>query len=120
MSNARNLANLSGTNKKQIAKAWVIFDGKTGSTATIKDSYGIQSVVRNGTGDYTITFSSAFPNTNFCMVSSCKGESSIGIYASEHLTVAATTTTIRIQTWYGYAAGALLDSSRINLAFFSD
>lgn len=120
MSNARTLANLAKAGTPQVAKAWVKFDGKTGSTATINDSYGISSVVRNGTGDYTITFSTAFANTNYVMVASCKGESSIGIYASQHLTVAPTTTTIRIQTWYGYAAGSQLDSAAINLAFYSN
>ena len=119
MSNARNLADLAGTSKKQLAKAWVKFDGKTGSTATVKDSYGITSVVRNSTGDYTVTFSSAFANTNYLMVASCKGDSSIGIYASEHLTVSPTTTTIRVQTWYGYASASLLDSPAISLAFYS-
>lgn len=139
MSNARNLADsarvvlgslaskstvgsadITDTVKKQFAKAWVKFDGKTGSTATVIDSFGITSVVRNSTGDYTVTFSTAFANTNFAMVASCKGESSIGIYASQHLTVSPTTTTIRIQTWYGYAAGSLLDSSAISLAFYSN
>ena len=39
MSNARNLADLSAINKKQLAKAWVKFDGKTGAVATVKSSF---------------------------------------------------------------------------------
>jgi len=41
-----------------VAKAWVTFDGNAG--VTIKDSYNLSSVVRNGTGDYTITWSISF------------------------------------------------------------
>lgn len=120
MTNARTVANLPNTLGPRTARAWVVFDGKTGSVATIKDSYGITSVVRNGTGDYTITFSTAFANTNYCMVGSCKADSNIGIYVSEHQSVSPTTTTIRVTTWYGYASASQIDSPSINLAFFDN
>lgn len=101
-------------------KAWVVFDGKTGGVATVKASANVTSVVRNSTGDYTITFTNAFANTNYCMVASCKGDSSVGVYASEHLTVSPTTTTIRIQTWYGYAAASQIDTTKVNLVFYAN
>ena len=41
-----------------IAKAWVNFDG-TGTIAA-RDSENVSSLTDNGTGDYTVNFSSAF------------------------------------------------------------
>ena len=45
------------------AKAWVNFNG-TGTPA-IRSSYNISSVTKNSTAVYTITFSTAMPNTNY-------------------------------------------------------
>lgn len=122
MSNARNLADLSGTSKKQLAKAWVKFDGKTGSTATIKTSYGVTSVVRNGVGDYTVTLSTAMPSADYVVASICDSDSAtnVGLYACTHLTVTPTTTVYRLQTWYGYASASKIDAPGVSLVFFSN
>ena len=48
------------------AKAWVNFNGVT--TATIRASYNVSSVTRNGTGDYTVNFSSALADANYSAV----------------------------------------------------
>lgn len=45
-----------------IAKAWVNFAGSTG---TINNSFNVSSITRNGTGDYTISFTTAMPNANY-------------------------------------------------------
>lgn len=45
------------------AKAWVNFAGASGS---VNGSYNVTSVTRNGTGDYTVNFTTAFANTNYC------------------------------------------------------
>ena len=47
-------------------RAWVNFDGST-SPPTIRASGNVSSVVKNGTGDYTITFTTAMPDSNFCV-----------------------------------------------------
>jgi hypothetical protein len=51
-----------------IAKAWVNFDG-TVSTPTIRGSFNVGSITKNGTGDYTVNFTTAMPNANYsvCM-----------------------------------------------------
>lgn len=46
-------------------KFWARLDGLTGATCTIKSSYNIASCVRNGVGDYTITFTTAMPDANY-------------------------------------------------------
>lgn len=47
-------------------KAWVNFNG-TGTVA-IRASYNVSSITDNGTGDYTVNFSTALPDANY---SSC-------------------------------------------------
>lgn len=46
------------TNLKQgLAKAWYVFDGgRTTGTTSIEDDFNIASVLDNGTGDTTLTF----------------------------------------------------------------
>jgi hypothetical protein len=46
-----------------IAKAWVNFNGT--STVAIRDSFNVSSITDNGTGDYTINFTTAMPNANY-------------------------------------------------------
>ena len=48
------------------AKVWIKMNG-TGTIA-INDSFGVSSIVDNGTGSYTINFSTAFASTNYCPV----------------------------------------------------
>ncbi len=45
------------------AKAWVNFNG-TGTVA-IRDNLNVGSITDNGTGNYTINFTSNMANTNF-------------------------------------------------------
>jgi len=45
-----------------IAKAWVQFNGSTG---TINNSFNISSVTVINTGNYTINFTTAMPNINY-------------------------------------------------------
>ena len=49
-----------------IAKAWVNFDG-TGTVA-IRDSFNVSSITDNGTGNYTVNFTTAMPNANYSAV----------------------------------------------------
>jgi hypothetical protein len=46
-----------------IAKAWVNFNG-TGTVA-ILNSFNVSSITDNGTGDYTVNFTTAMPNANY-------------------------------------------------------
>jgi len=53
------------------AKAWVNFNG-TGTVA-IRASYNVSSITDNGTGDYTINFTNALPDANYCIVTNGGG-----------------------------------------------
>jgi hypothetical protein len=85
-----NLNNISS----QLAKAWVNFNG-TGTVA-IRDSYNVSSITDNGTGDYTVNFSTALNNSNYCALGSSRvviGTRTSIIGFSNY-----TTTSIRLET----------------------
>ena len=48
------------------AKAWVNFNG-TGTVA-IRGSFNVASITDNGTGDYTVNFTTAMADTNYATV----------------------------------------------------
>jgi len=48
-------------------RAWVNFDGST-TTPTIRASGNVSSVTRNGTGDYTLSFTTALPDANYSLL----------------------------------------------------
>ena len=54
-----------GINQARISKAWVNFNG-TGTVA-IRSSYNVSSITDNGTGDYSVIFSTAMSDANYCM-----------------------------------------------------
>jgi hypothetical protein len=49
-----------------IPLAWVSFIG-TG-TPTIEDDFNVSSITDNGTGDYTVVYTSGLPNDDYCCV----------------------------------------------------
>ena len=53
-----------GISQARISKAWVNFNG-TGTVA-IRDSYNVSSITDNGTGDYSVVFSTAMSDANYC------------------------------------------------------
>ena len=48
---------------QQACKAWVNFDG-TGTVA-IRESYNVSTITDNGSGDYTVNFTTAMPDANY-------------------------------------------------------
>ena len=55
----------SGTQIGTLCRAWVNFNGVT--TVTVRASFNVSSVVRNSTGVYTINFSNAMSDANYCI-----------------------------------------------------
>ena len=45
-------------------RAWVNFNGT--STVAIRESGNVSSITDNGTGNYTVNFSTAMPDANYC------------------------------------------------------
>lgn len=55
----------------QLCRAWVNFDG-TGTVA-IRASYNVSSITDNGTGDYTVNFTTAMPDANYAATFGARG-----------------------------------------------
>ena len=62
--------NISGVNFS--CRAWANFNGVT--TVTIAGSGNIASIVRNSTGNYTVTFTTAMADANYSVVGSAPGD----------------------------------------------
>jgi len=103
-------------------RAWVNFNGVT--TATIRASGNVSSVTRNGTGDYTVNFTTAMPDANYSTVlSSVQRQSAsgatqaVGYYSTDDVNaVTYSTTAIRIATKISVAG--FIDVNTISLAIF--
>lgn len=55
------------------ARAWVNFNGTTGA---IRASVNVSSVTRTSTGNYTLLFSTAMPDANYCVIATVSHNSS--------------------------------------------
>lgn len=56
----------NGTQVGTLCRAWVNFNG-TGTVA-IRASFNVSSITDNGTGDYTVNFTTALPDANYSAV----------------------------------------------------
>jgi hypothetical protein len=77
-----------------IAKAWVNFNG-TGTVA-IRDSFNVSSITDNGTGEYTVNFTTAMPNANYSIVVSQGGAATVDIIKVLNSVAPQTTSGFRI------------------------
>ena len=64
-SDALTLFNASGSAPVYACRAWVNFNG-TGTVA-IRSSGNVSSITDNGTGDYTVNFTTAMPDANYAV-----------------------------------------------------
>lgn len=95
---AKAALNASGSAPVYGARAWVTFTG--GATPSILASGNVSSVVRNGTGDYTVTLTTAMPDANYAVsaIASRGATDTRGIATELHPTVAPTASAFRIRT----------------------
>jgi hypothetical protein len=105
---------------KRVAKAWVQFDGLTnvGGFCTIKDDFNVSTVADNGTGNYTINFSTAIGNVNYAIAGMAQPTSAvpngIGISPATSPTSAALT----VVTWSG-TGPSISDAERVTVVVFA-
>lgn len=110
---------LDATNKLAQCKAWVNFDGTLTGTITPRANFGITSVTKNGTGDYTLNITGGIlADANYIMLGSARynGSGSVA-WVVEHNTVTKTTTALRIRVDNTTAAQ---DSSVVAVALFGN
>jgi hypothetical protein len=97
-------------------KAWVNFNG-TGTVA-IRASFNVSSITDNGTGDYTINFTTAMPDANFSTFAAVKqneSNTSGGTLTANLANYTNTASSIRIRTFES-TAGAVNDVLVCNVA----
>jgi hypothetical protein len=95
------LTTASGSAPSYSARAWVNWNG-TGTVA-IRGSGNVSSITDNGTGDYTVNFTTAMPDANYCVLGTCEGQSTMGtstygMYISQHYSTNPTTSAVRVAT----------------------
>ena len=77
-------AKLGSSEASGLAKAWVNFNG-TGTVA-IRASFNVSSITDNGTGDYTVNFTTAMVDANYAPTGSV-GPSAGGSATSDSLLI---------------------------------
>lgn len=100
------------------AKAWVNFNGT--STVAIRASFNVSSISDNGTGDYTVNFTSALADENYCAVFGGQGTTGANfaytVGRGNQSTLQQTTTTLRMFASNG--ANAIVDVLMASVAIF--
>ena len=85
-------------------KVWVNFNG-TGTPA-IRASKNVSSITDNGTGDYTVNFTTSLSDTNYCFQGSAinLNTSTASFVVQAHTTAGITTSSVRVINSYGASA----------------
>jgi hypothetical protein len=91
-----NTDEIVDTNSSQVCKAWANYNGSTNS---IRDSHNISSITDNGSGDFSLNFSTAMANANYSIVGTAMNEGTaqfMGIQISTLTTTSARMYTVRM------------------------
>jgi hypothetical protein len=84
----------------------------------IRASYNVSSITDNGTGDYTVNFTTALADANYSIFTTCRDDGTANFVNSLSLTLnTKTTTAVRVLA-ANRATGSLSDSSEYNVAIF--
>ena len=113
--------NTSGTEKGQLAKAWLNLCGGVdglGSSYGIRDSFNISSVTDTATGRYTVNLATSMSNTNYCPVSS--GHYLVSASGNVREVGATSLATGSYVLEVSYNGGTLQDANNVFSAVFGD
>lgn len=93
-----------------IAQAWVYFGGIT--TVTINASFNVSSVTRNGTGDYTVNFTTALADANYATCGMASRNTATTSTSYLGMSPSTTHTTTAFQFFNSNDGGTLEDAAR--------
>ena len=105
-------------------RAWVNFNGTTANPSTIRGSGNVSSVTKNGTGDYTVNFTTAMVDVNYSVTGTSSladsgGDNNGGtMYPSRKSGTPLATGSARISTSVVSNAGVAQDMPIISVAIF--
>lgn len=100
-----------------VCKAWVRFNGN--GTVAITDSYNVSSVTDNGTGAYTVNFTTSFANANYCFAGMAAWSTATNILVSQHQATAPSTSACRLDVTEASSA-MQIDAEKVCAQFFGD
>jgi hypothetical protein len=97
-------------------RAWINFSGQ--GTPTIRASGNVSSITDNGTGNYTINFTTAMPDTNYNITGFGRRDTAnfAAIVLTAGSTDAKTTSTCQVRT--GFATTTAVDLPEVGISFF--
>lgn len=108
----------NGTQVGTLCRAWVNFNG-TGTPA-IRASFNVSSITDNGTGDYTVNFTTALADANYTVNANASDASQTnwaGInYNTSGTEVAPTTTSVRMT--FSLIGTGVRDQKYVSVAIF--
>jgi len=107
----------AGTQIGTFCRAWVNFNGTTnvGGFCTIRSSFNVTTVADNGTGNYTVNFTTAMPDANFSACCSGRNQASTTLpLISSAISFATTSVGLRFLT----PANTDQDSDFVSAAIF--
>jgi hypothetical protein len=93
---ATSLTTASGSAPSYSARAWVNFNGN--GTVAIRASGNVSSITDNGTGDYTVNFTTAMPDANYSLSVTPGADTTNGSIGYQNSLTAPSTTACRIAT----------------------
>ena len=101
------------------AKAWFNLNG-TGTPA-FRDSFNCASLTDNGTGDYTVNFTTNFADTNYATIGSCAQADVAGIsdLCVTHIIAAKAVGSTRMEVVRG-SSNAKIDEEGVDCIYFGD
>ena len=116
------IKDVNGTECGTFCRAWVNFDG-TG-TVSIRDSFNVSSITDNATGAYSVNFTTAMANTNYCAVAQTQFDNTNATTTGTSNVLAETARTPYTTSAYhvicGIYTGALYDVKTVSVAVFGD
>ena len=113
---AMTALNATGEAPIYACRAWVNFNG-TGTVA-IRASGNVSSITDNGTGNYTVNFTTAMADTNFAAVTGCGNYVEGSLWSTTCEITSQTITSIALRLTYNGGSGAVYDNARVTLAIF--
>jgi hypothetical protein len=108
---------VTGTAPMYACRAWLNYDGVT---PTIRASGNVSSVTKNGTGDYTVNFTTAMPDTNYSAIGTVKVEDNNTMGSNSNSTICGTAvrTTSSVEFFASNTSAAKVDVAIACIAIF--
>ena len=108
------LAAPSGSAPSYTCRAWVNFNGT--STVAIREDGNVTSITDNGTGDYTVNFTTALPDANYAITMNGYQTTAANAFVGYATGQTYTTGAVRVGSFN--ASFAYTDAQNVSVAIF--